>query len=71
MLTGYNNFIPFIVKITNFSTDNPLNGKIEKKNLRVKGSIQIEGIAANPNGSYYLSAEETTGFAAMLYKFSY
>lgn len=71
MLTGYNNFIPFIVKITNFSDDNPLDGKIEKKNISVNGSIQIEGIAANPDGSYYLSAEETIGFAAMLYKFSY
>ncbi len=71
MLTGYQSFIPFIVKITNFSSDNPLNGKIEKKRISINGSIQIEGVAANPDGSFYMSAEETTGFAAMLYKFSY
>ncbi len=71
MLTGYNNFIPFIVKITNFSNENPLDGKIEKKEISVSGSIQIEGIAANPDGSYYMSAEEITGFAAVLYKLTY
>ncbi len=71
MLTGYSSFIPFIVKITNFPKENPLSGKIEKNRLNVNGSVQIEGIAANPDGSYYLSAEETTGFEAMLFKLSY
>ena len=71
MLTGYNGFIPFIVKITNFSAEDPFNGTIEKKRINVNGSMQIEGIAANPDDSYYLTAEEITGFAAMLYKLSY
>ncbi len=71
MLTGYSSFIPFVVKITNFYEENPLSGKIEKNRINVNGSVQIEGIAANPDGSFYLSAEEMTGFTAMLYKLSY
>ena len=31
VLTGYNNFLPFIVRISNFDKDDPLKGKIEKK----------------------------------------
>lgn len=57
--------------LINFSADNPLNGKIEKKGININGSSQIEGIAANPDGSYYMTAEEVTGFTVMLYKFSY
>jgi len=71
LLTGYNNFLPFIVRITNFDNNDPLSGKIEKKGINVNGSLQIEGVAANPDGSFYLSAEEMTGFAAMLYKLTY
>jgi len=37
----------------------------------VNGSVQIEGVAANPDGSFNLSAEEMTGFTAMLYKLFY
>ena len=71
VLTGYNNFLPFIVKITSFNNTDPLSGKIEKTGINVNGSLQIEGIAANPDGSFYLSAEEMTGFTAMLYKLTY
>jgi len=71
VLTGYNNFLPFIVKITSFNNMDPLSGKIEKTGINVSGSLQIEGIAANPDGSFYLSAEEMTGFTAMLYKLTY
>jgi len=71
VLTGYNNFLPFIVKITSFNNIDPLSGKIEKTGINVSGSLQIEGIAANPDGSFYLSAEEMTGFTAMLYKLTY
>ncbi len=71
MLTGYLNFTPFIVELTNFSPNNPLDGKIDKKSIVVNGSIQIEAITANPDGSYYMSAEEITGFPAILYKISY
>ena len=71
VLTGYNNFLPFIVRISNFNNNDPLSGKIEKKGINVNGSLQIEGIAANPDGSFYLSAEEMTGFTAMLYKLTY
>ncbi len=71
LLTGYSSFIPFVVIITNFPQDNPLGGKIEKKRLNVNGSLQIEGIAANPDGSYYLTAEKMTGFTAMLYRLTY
>lgn len=71
LLTGYSSFIPFVAIITNFPQDNPLGGKIEKKQLNVNGSLQIEGVAANPDGSYYLTAEKMTGFTAMLYKLTY
>lgn len=71
VLTGYLDFKPFIVELTNFSSNNPLDGKVEKKSIAVSGSIQIEGITANPDGSYYMSAEEVTGFSAVLYKMSF
>jgi hypothetical protein len=67
-LTGYSDFKPFVVQLSDFSQNNPLDGKVEKKNLSVSGSIQIEGIAANPDGSYYISAEELRGLPAVLYK---
>jgi len=71
ILTGYLDFKPFIVELTNFSSNNPLDGKIDKKSIVVSGSKQIEGITVNPDGSYYMSAEESSGFSAILYKLSY
>ncbi len=71
ILTGYKNFIPFIAELSNFSSDNPLDGKIIKKILILNGSIQIEGIAYNPDGSYYITAEKNSGFPAVLYKMTY
>jgi len=67
-LTGYTNFSPFVVKLSDFSQGNPLDGKVEKTKLSVNGSIQIEGISANPDGSYYITAEELRGIPAILYK---
>jgi len=71
ILTGYIDFVPFIVELTNFSQNNPLDGKVDKKSIVVNGSVQIEGITTNPDGSYYMSAEEVSGFSAILYKMSY
>ncbi len=71
ILTGYLDFKPFIIELTNFSSNNPLDGKIDKKSIVVSGSMQIEAITANPDGSYYMSAEEASGFLANLYKLSY
>ena len=71
VLTGYQNFMPFIVKLNDFSAFNPLDGKVEKKSIRVSGSIQIEAIAANPDGSYYLSAENSGGLPAILYELKF
>lgn len=71
VLTGYSSIIPFIVKLTDFSINNPLDGKIEKKQIVVPGSVQIEGISANPDKSYYISAEESLGSPAVLYKLDY
>ncbi|NOQ92738.1 MAG: hypothetical protein GQ552_08505 [Flavobacteriaceae bacterium] len=71
ILTGYLDFKPFIVELTNFSSNSPLDGKIDKKSIVVSGSKQIEGITVNPDGSYYMSAEESSGFSAILYKLSY
>ena len=68
VLTGYSNFKPFIVKLTDFSQNNPLDGKVEKKSINVNGSAQIEGISANPDNSYYLSAEGSLGLPPVLYK---
>ncbi len=71
VLTGYNGFIPFVVELSEFTDNNPLNGKIEKNSIPVTGSRQIEAIAVNPDGSYYISAEESLGFPAVLYKMTY
>lgn len=71
LLTGYLDFNTFVVSLTNFSKSNPLGGRIEKTSINVSGSIQIEGVAANPDGSYYLSAEAVSGFSAILYKLTF
>lgn len=71
ILTGYLNFVPFVVRLSNFSKSNPLDGKIEKKTLNLDGSIQIEGVASNPDGTYYISAEEFRGIPAVLYKLTF
>jgi hypothetical protein len=67
-LTGYKDFKPFIVILSDFSQNNPLDGKVDKTNISVNGSMQIEGIATNPDGTYYISAEELRGIPAVLYK---
>jgi len=71
ILTGYLDFKPFIVELSNFSNTNPLDGKVEKKSIVLNGSIQVEGITVNSDGSYYMSAEEIPGFPAVLYKMVY
>ncbi len=68
ILTGYVDFSPFIVKLSDFPQDNPLGGLVEKKSASVPGSIQIEGVAANPDGTYYISAEKLSALSAVLYK---
>lgn len=71
ILTGYSGFIPFVVQLSEFTADNPLNGTIDKNSIALTGSRQIEAIAANPDGSYYISAEESLGFPAVLYGMIY
>lgn len=71
LLTGYIGFIPFVVELSDFTENNPLNGKIQKNSIILTGSRQIEGIAVNPDGSYYISAEESLGSPAVLYKMIY
>jgi len=71
ILTGYSGFIPFVVQLSEFTADNPLNGTIDKNSIALTGSRQIEAIAANPDGSYYISAEESLGFPAVLYRMIY
>lgn len=68
ILTGYLGFAPFIIKLDDFSENNPLDGKKIKKFINVTGSVQIEGVAANPNGSFYLSSERNSGLSACLYE---
>jgi len=67
VLTGYSSFKPFIIFLTNFSKNNPLDGKIDKIDLNLTGSNQIEGVSTNPDGSYYISAEGSLGLPAVLY----
>jgi hypothetical protein len=71
IMTGYNGFIPFVVELSEFTDNNPLNGTIEKSSIALTGSRQIEAIAVNPDGSYYISAEESLGSPAVLYKMIY
>lgn len=71
VLTGYKNFNFFIVTITDFPLNNPLGGKINKNLINVSGSVQVEGISTNHNGTYSLSAESLLGFPAVLYKMSF
>ncbi|MCF6296699.1 MAG: hypothetical protein L3J08_01725 [Flavobacteriaceae bacterium] len=71
VLTGYQNFKPFVVKLTNFSQNNPLDGEIEKTLINIFGSPQIEGISANSDGSYFISAEKSGGFLASLYQLKF
>lgn len=67
VLTGYNQFNAFVVLLSDF-TNNPLDGKIQKIDLDISGSKQVEGVSYNPDGSYFLSAEESLGLPAVLYK---
>jgi len=71
MLTGYNGFVPFVVELSGFTKNNPLDGTIEKNSIILSSSRQIEAIAVNPDGSYYISAEESLGSPAVLYKMIY
>ena len=56
-----------MVILSDFSK-NPLDGKMEKIDLDISGSKQVEGISYNPDGSYFLSAEASLGLPAVLYK---
>ncbi len=69
VLTGYANFKAFVVVLSDF-TNNPLDGKIQKIDLDIVGSKQVEGVSYNPDGFYFLSAEESAGLPAVLYKMS-
>lgn len=71
LLIGYHNISPFVVRLSDFSINNPLDGKIEKENILVLGSVQIEGVAANPNDTYYISAERNLGFPASLHELKF
>lgn len=70
-MTGYRGIIPFVVKLSDFTENNPLNGAIEKNSIALTGSRQVEAIAVNPDGTYYLSTEASAGFSAALYKMIY
>jgi hypothetical protein len=71
IMTGYRGIIPFVVKLSDFTENNPLNGAIEKNSIALTGSRQVEAIAVNPDGSYYISTEASAGFSAALYKMIY
>ena len=71
IMTGYRGIIPFVVKLSDFTENSPFNGAVEKNSIRLTGSRQVEAVAVNPDGSYYLSTEESAGFPAALYKMIY
>ena len=70
-LTGYNGFIPFVVKLSEFDENNPLSGTIQKDAIAVAGSRQIEAICVNADGSFYISAEQSLNSPPVLYKMIY
>ena len=67
VMTGYSNFVPFVVKLSGFPVENPLDGKVEKHTLLLLGSNQLEGIASNPDGSFTLCTEGSAGLPAAIY----
>lgn len=69
LLTGYANFKAFVIVLSDFNK-NPLDGKMEKIDLNISGSKQVEAVTYNPAGFYFLSAEESLGLPAVLYKMS-
>lgn len=69
VLTGYYNFKAFVIVLSDFNK-NPLDGKMQKIDLNIAGSKQVEGVSYNPNESYFLSAEESMGLPSVLYKMS-
>lgn len=71
IMTGYRGIVPFVVKLNDFTENSPFDGTIEKNSIPLTGSRQVEAVAVNPDGSYYLSTEESAGFSAALYKMIY
>lgn len=71
IMTGYRGITPFVVKLNDFTENSPFDGTIEKNSIPLSGSRQVEAVAVNPDGSYYLSTEESAGFSAALYKMIY
>ncbi len=71
VLTGYQNFIPFIVEIQVDGTMDFDGFTWERKSLQTQGgSTQVEGISLAPDSSYYLSGERTAVGEPTLYRYS-
>jgi len=72
MLTGYENFIPFIIELNVDGTLNFDQFTWTRSGLETNGgSTQIEGISISEiDSSYYLSGERTTFSDPTLYRYS-
>ena len=68
ILSGYSFLNPFIVHVSEFENAQFSSGTLNKIQLNVDESIQIEGICSHQDNQYFLSSETHTSGASSLYK---
>jgi hypothetical protein len=68
LLLGYQNFIPFISVVPDFSLDNLSFADIRRINFTDRLGTQTEGIANSSDGSVYVSCEKSPIFPQTLFK---
>jgi hypothetical protein len=57
LLTGYNSGSPFLVQISNFTGTDFVGGQIDRHELTITGSHQIEAIEAIDEQDYFITSE--------------
>ncbi len=68
MLSGYTPSSNFVVGLSDYKDDDFFKGKVIKYLLELDGSKQTEGICLDRRGGFFLSAEKTRTYPAMLYR---
>jgi len=68
MLSGYTPVSNFIVSLSGYKDNDFFNGKVRKYLLELEGSKQTEGICLDGRGGFFVSAEKTRTYPAMLYR---
>lgn len=66
ILTGYSYYIPFVVRLFDFESDNFSEGGMEKTNIQTYGSTQVESVAVFDENTYYSTSEESASGNSML-----